>query len=324
MANCLVTGGYGFIGRNLVRMLAGRGDRVTVFDVVSSSKFLDDIKSDFQSKVGDLANWVHVVEAVRENKIERIYHLGAIVPPLSETSPAAAFSSNVTGTFNILEAARLFDTKVVVFASTQSSYSDGDFIIKDEFLQRPSTFYGISKVCGERLGEGYWMKHKVNFRGVRYPIVQGPGRMLEVPGQFVVWIQQMAALGRPFRVFVGPETEVATLYVKDAVKALIDLAEADEARLTRRVYGLFGYSITAQGLVDLVKKHIPKADISFRVNEGIMEQLRKLNLARRMDSSLAERDWGFKANYDAEETLKEYISECSSKRTLYDYPIPAW
>ena len=82
--------------------------------------------------------------------------------------------------------------------------------------------------------------------------------------------------------------------------------------------------ITAQGLVDLVKRHIPKAEISFGVNEGIMEQLRKLNLARRMDSSLAERDWGFKANYDAGETLKEYISECSSKRALYDYPIPAW
>jgi len=212
----------------------------------------------------------------------------------------------------------------VVFTSTQSSYSEGDPLIPDNFPQRPNTFYGITKVCGERLGEGYWMKHKVDFRGVRYPIINGPGRMLEVPGQFLVWAQQMPALGRPFKVFVEPETEVATLYVKDAAKALIDLAEADSSKLTLRVYSLLGYSITARGLVELVKKYIPNADLSFRVNEAIMEQLRKLNMVRRMDSSTAERDWGFKPVFGPEEALQDYIKQCTEHRQLLDYPIPDW
>jgi len=324
MANCLVTGGFGFVGRHLVRMLVERGDKVTVFDIVPGSKFLDDIKDNFSSRVGDLGNWVHVTGTVRNNQIDIIYHLGSVIPPLSETSPDIAFFGNVVGTFNILEAARLFDVKTVVFTSTQSSYSEGDPLIPDNFPQRPNTFYGITKVCGERLGEGYWMKHKVDFRGVRYPIINGPGRMLEVPGQFLVWAQQMPALGRPFKVFVEPETEVATLYVKDAAKALIDLAEADSSKLTLRVYSLLGYSITARGLVELVKKYIPNADLSFRVNEAIMEQLRKLNMVRRMDSSTAERDWGFKPVFGPEEALQDYIKQCTEHRQLLDYPIPDW
>ena len=324
MANCLVTGGFGFVGRHLVRMLVERGDKVTVFDVTPGSKFLDDIKDKFSSRVGDLSNWVHVAETVRDNQIDIIYHLGAVIPPITETSPATAFAVNVVGTFNILEAARLFNVKTVVYTSTQSTYSEGDKLIPDDFPQRPTTFYGITKVCGERLGEGYWMKHKVDFRGVRYPIINGPGRMLEVPGQFVVWAQQMPALGRPFKVFVEPETEVPTLYVKDAAKALIDLAEADGSKLTLRVYSLLGYSITARELVELVKKHIPDADLSFRVNEAIMEQLRKLSISRCMDSSAAERDWGFKPAFGPEEALLDYIKQCTEHRHLLDYPIPDW
>jgi len=324
MANCLVTGGFGFVGRHLVRMLVERGDEVTVIDMVPGSRFLDDIEGEFNSRVGDLGNWVHIAETVRNNRIDIIYHVGAVVPPLSETSPATAFYSNVVSTFNILEAARLFDVEQVIFTSTQSTYSEGDMLIPDDFTQRPNTFYGITKVCGERLGEGYWMKHKVDFRGVRYPIINGPGRMMEVPGQYVVWAQQMPALGRPFKVFVEPETEVPTLYVKDAAKALIDLAEADGSKLTLRTYSLLGYSITAQGLVELVKKHIPDADLSFRVNESIMEQLRKLSIGRCMDSSAAERDWAFKPVFGPEEALLDYIKQCTEHRQLLDYPIPDW
>jgi nucleoside-diphosphate-sugar epimerase len=305
-------------------MLVERGDKVAVIDVVPGSRFLEDIKDKINSRVGDMANWVHVAETVQQNKVDIIYHVGAVVPPLSEANPATAFSGNVVGMFNILEAARLFDVKKVIFTSTQSTYSDGDMLIPDDFTQRPNTFYGITKVCGERLGEGYWMKHGVDFRGVRYPIVNGPGRILEVPGQYVVWAQQMPALGRPFKVFVEPETEVPTLYVKDAARALIDLAEADGSKLTQRIYSLLGYSITARGLVELVKKHIPGADLSFRVNESIMEQLRKLSIGRCMDSSAAQRDWGFKPAFGPEEALKDYIKQCTEHRQLLDYPIPDW
>ncbi len=322
MANCIVTGGFGFVGRHLVKMLLERGDKVTVFDVVPGSPFLEDIKGEFNARVGDLANMAHLVEAVRENQIETIYHVGAAIPPLTERDPSTAFNANVLGTQNILEVARLLGVKSVIFASTQSSYSDGDAFIPMDYPQRPGTFYGMTKVCGERMGEAYWRHFGVNFRGVRYCIVNGPGRGGVNPGQFVVWTLQMAALNRPFKVFVEPDAEVASIYVKDAAKALIDLNDADEARLRYRVYPIMGYTVTARQLVDIAKKYVPEADLSFRVNEDMMEKVRSLNLARRMDIEPAMKDWGFKPEYDLDASMGDYVAQCASHRDLLDYPIP--
>jgi len=322
MANSMITGGFGFVGRHLIRMLLDRGDKVTVFDAVSSSKFLEDVMDRLTVKVGNLSNWTDVAEAIKENRIDAVYHLGAAIPPLTEQDSSVAFYSNVVGTFHILEAARLFSVGSVIFASTQSSYKEGDVFIPDDYPQRPNTFYGMTKVCGERLGEAYWRTCGVNFRGVRYCIVNGPGRGGVNPGQFVIWTLQMAALGRAFKVFVEPETEVATIYVKDAAKALIELNDAEESRLTKRVYSLFGYSVTAQQLVDAAKKYLPEANLTFRVNEEMMQKVRDLNLPRRMDISSAEHDWGFKPQFDLDKTVQDYIQECTENRSLFDYQIP--
>lgn len=72
MAHSLVTGGFGFVGRHLVRMLMKRGDSVTVFDVVPASPFLEDIKDKIKVKVGDFANWVHIAEAIRADGVETL------------------------------------------------------------------------------------------------------------------------------------------------------------------------------------------------------------------------------------------------------------
>ena len=322
MANSMITGGFGFVGRHLVRMLLDRGDKVTVFDMVPSSPFLEDIKGEFNARVGDLANMAHVVEVVRENRIETIYHVGAAIPPLTERDPSTAFSANVVGTQNILEVARLLGVKSVIFASTQSSYSDGDAFIPMDYPQRPGTFYGMTKVCGERLGEAYWRHFGVNFRGVRYCIVNGPGRGGVNPGQFVVWTLQMAALKRPFKVFVEPDVEVASIYVKDAAKALIDLNDADEKKLRYRVYPIMGYTVTAKQLAEVAKKYVPEADITFRVNEDMMAKVKSLNLARQMDINPARQDWGFAPQFDLDKSMADYVAQCTAHRELLDYEIP--
>jgi len=322
MDNCLVTGGFGFVGRFLVRMLVERGDRVTVFDRTPGSPYLDDISDRFNVKLGDFENFVHVTEAVRENEIDTIYHVGALIPPRSEWDPSFCFGANVVGTYNFLEAARLFRVPNFIAASTQSTYSDGDRFIPDDYTQKPNTFYGTTKVCAERLGEAYWQHYGVNFRAVRYCIVNGPGRGGTTPGMFVVWTLQQAALGRPFKVFVEPHVEVASIYVKDAAKALIDLREADESRLTRRIYNSMGYTVTARQLVDVAKKYVPDADLSFRVNQDMMRKIRSLSLDRVMDIEPARRDFNYRPMYDLDATMQDYIAEVRAHRELIDRPIP--
>ncbi|MFC1992740.1 NAD-dependent epimerase/dehydratase family protein [Chloroflexota bacterium] len=322
MANSMVTGGFGFIGRCLSRMLVDKGDNVTIFDIVPGSPFLQDIVDKLDVRVGSLDNWVQVSSAVSENKIDTIYHVGACLSPLAEREPSIAFNSNVIGTFNLLEAAKIFGVKSIIFTSTQSSYQEGAAFVPDDYPQRPNTFYGTTKVCGERLGEIYWRKYGVNFRGVRYTIVNGPGRSGAAPGLVVVWTIQMPAVGRPFKVFLEPDTEMGTIYVKDAAKSLIDLNNADESKLTRRVYTLPSLIITPGQLVETVKKHIPDADLSYRISAKMMQEAHDFNLARRLDSSLAEQDWGAKLEYDLDKLVQDYIQDCKKYRELYDYPAP--
>ena len=83
-----------------------------------------------------------------------------------------------------------------------------------------------------------------------------------------------------------------------------------------------GYTVTPQQLVDVAKKHVPGADLTFRVNEDMMEKVRSLNLARRMDIEPAKQDWGFKPEYDLDKSMQDYVAQCNAHRQLLDYPIP--
>lgn len=321
MANSLVTGGFGFVGRHLVKNLLELGDKITIFDIVSGTPFLEDVTDRVNVRVGSLDNWVQVASAVSENKVDTIYHVGACVGPLSEQEPSVAFQSNVVGSFNILEAARIFGVKNIIFTSTIGTYQDGDGFVPDDYPQRPNTVYGITKVCCERLGESYWQRYGVNFRGVRFSTVNGPGRSGINAGQCVVWTLQMAALGRPFKIFLEPDTEFGTIYVKDAVRLLIELNNADEAKLSRRIYTLPAIIITPRQLVEVAKKYIPDASLSYRISPRMMQAAHHF-LGRRFDSSFAERDWGAKLEYNLDKMMQEYIRESREHRDLMDYPIP--
>lgn len=321
MANSLVTGGFGFVGRHLVRALLERGENITIFSRVPGSPFLQDVIDKLNIRAGSVDNWVQVASVVSENKIDTIYHVAACVGPIPEQEPSVAFNSNVIGSFNILEAARIFGVKSVIFTSSIASYQVGDSFVPDGYLQRPSSIYGMTKVCGERLGEAYWQRYGINFRGVRFTTVNGPGRSGIAAGLCVVWTLQMAALGRPFKVFLEPDTEFDTIYVKDAVRLLIELGDANEAKLTRRIYTLPSIRVTPRQLVEVAKKYIPNANLSYKISPRMMEAGHPF-LGRCFDSSFAERDWEATLEYDLDRMMQEYIKECSEHRELMDYPIP--
>jgi nucleoside-diphosphate-sugar epimerase len=161
----LITGGTGFIGAEVARVLIGRGSTdITLFDVRDSRWRLDDIGDDVTIVKGDVGNFSHVLEAVRSSRAEMIYHLGAMLSLPSEQDPPAAFHANAIGTFQIFEAARLLDVKRVVFASSTATFGfdlpAGP--IDDLSLQRPQTFYGACKLFGENMGRFYRRKYGID------------------------------------------------------------------------------------------------------------------------------------------------------------------
>lgn len=125
---------------------------------------------------GDLSNFSHVLNAVKQAQPRVIYHLGAMDILPSERDPARAIQTNAIGTLNVLEAARLFDVPQVLYTSSIGVFGS---LGKDEWLndhhamERPSTIYGITKLFGQHLGLFYKNKYGLDFRGLRRGAWQG-------------------------------------------------------------------------------------------------------------------------------------------------------
>lgn len=316
MGKNLITGGLGFIAYHLAKLLLDEGEEVVLFDVASESRLAHGIKGSVTIVRGDLSNWVHVLDAVKNNDISCIYHAGAVLPPISEQSPAAAYAVNVTGTFNILEAARLLGVDGVIYPSTLATFGlDVPRIVPNDAPQRPPNMYGVTKVCSERLGEYYRTRFGVNFRGVRFTPIIGMGRFDRAQSAYNYLAIQESALGRPYTIYVDKSTTIALLYVKDAVRGLVNLKRAEEAKLTRRVYNLYGFSITAQQLVDSVRRCIPEAQIDFKPDQSMIRLVK--NLPERLDDTLARADWGWSARYSLDQAVENFIGEVRANRAIY-------
>jgi len=313
----LITGGLGFIGCHLARKLVELGEDVVLFDVVSQSKHIDDIKDEVKIVRGDLSNWAEVLDAVKKYDVNCIYHTGALLSATAEESPLAAYMVNANGTFHVLEAARLFDVKKVIYLSTAATYGPGlPERVSDDEVQKPTTMYGVTKVFCERLGEYYHRKFGLNFRGARFPSIIGPGRGGGGVSAYTSLTIQEPAAGRPYEVFVDEEAKTPILYIKDAVQCLIQLEQADENSLKRRVYNIEGFAPTAIELANAVKKYIPDARIEFHPVPEMVDIVH--SWAQEIDGSRAREDWGFKARYTLDEAIADFVDEFRARRYLYE------
>lgn len=175
-AEHLVTGGAGFIGSNLVRRLAGEGVRVRVFDNLSSGRRenLEGLGSAVEFAEGDLRDAAAVREAMRG--IRRVFHLGALASvQASVDDPATTHDVNLTGTLNVLLAARDAGAERVVFSSSASVYGDSPEMPKREDMPpEPLTGYALSKLAGEHYGRIFCGLYGLPVFSLRYFNVFGP------------------------------------------------------------------------------------------------------------------------------------------------------
>ncbi len=312
----LITGGLGFIGINLARALLKKGEEVTLFDVVTKSPLIHDIKDRVKIVQGDLASWAEVLEVVKQHQIDGIYHTGALLSASAEERPIAAYQINAGGTFNVLEAAKLFNIERVIYLSTIATYGTGiPETVSEDTIQMPISMYGVTKVFSERLGEYYFRKFGVDFRGLRFPSVIGPGRGPGGASAYSTLIIQDPALGRPYQCFVDEAARIPLLYIKDAVDSLISLYEADGKKLKRRVYNIAGFSPSAKEVADEVKRYLPKATIEFKPIPEMVEVVH--SWPKYMDESKANEEWGWKTKYFLKETVRDFIKEVQAHPEIY-------
>jgi len=312
----LITGGLGFIGVYLARALLKKGEDVVLFDVMTKSPLIHDIKDKVKIVQGDLASWAEVMEVVKEYKIDGIYHTGALLSASAEEKPITAYRVNAGGTFNILEAARLFNVERVIYLSTIATYGLGiPETVNEDTIQMPISMYGVTKVFSERLGEYYYRKFGVDFRAVRLPSVIGPGRGSGGASAYSTLMISEPALKRPYQVFVEEDVIMPLLYIKDCVDCLILLYEADNSKLKRRVYCIAGFSPTAKEIFDEVKRILPGADIQFKPDRELTEIVR--SWPKYLDETRAREEWGWNTKYFLIETVKDFIKEVQAHPEIY-------
>jgi len=174
----LVTGGGGFIGSHLVRELVLRGDRVRVLDNESSGGHwrIGDVLPDVEWMTGDVRDIAMVQQACQG--VEVVLHHAAIASvPRSVREPEMTHEVNVTGTLNILVAARAAGVRRVVFASSAAVYGDLATSPKVESqLTWPVSPYGVQKHAAESYCRVYPHLYGLETVALRYFNIFGPGQ----------------------------------------------------------------------------------------------------------------------------------------------------
>jgi len=304
----LITGGSGFIGLELSEALLEKGHEVILFDMIPPQKEKGGKKVVFVR--GNITDWAEVCNVIRDWKAEHIFHLAAMLSAQCEANPWAAFQVNALGTYHILEVSRLFGVKKVIFTSSMGAYGDvPQGIVYEETIQKPKTMYGVTKVFSELLGLYYHRRFGIDFRGVRFPQLIGPGIKSEGYGQYNPKMIESAIRGIPFEAWVTKETSIPLMYIKDAIRSLEELFEADENKIKTRIYnvGQITPSPTAGDLLEEIKRHFPYAQITFKPDPKAMDILR--SIPQKLDDQKARVEWGWTIHYGLKEMIEDFIKE---------------
>ena len=316
MSTNLVTGGLGYVGRNLARTLLDRGEDVVLFDIVSASHIPLDIRDLVQIVHGDLGNLPEVLEVLRTKNIDCIYHLGAMTTTAAEANPWAAYNANANGTYHVLEAARILGINPVMFLSGVALYGPGspETVNEDVFQSNPSQIYAATKIFGERLGEYYHHKFGIEFRCASLPAICGPGRREGLAAYPSLMVHE-SVRGRSCALPVEEASQLPFIYIKDVVRCITMLRDADAGRIQRRVYSINGFSLTAGGMADTVKRLLPGSKIELRADERIAGLVRLM--PNYVDDARARNDWGWHAEYDWDAAVKDFITTLEAHPDLY-------
>jgi len=314
MKKILITGALGQIGSELIPFLRQRygNENVVASDIKPLSEGM--IKQEGPFEHIDCLNAQEIYSAVKKFKIDTVFHLAAILSASGEKNPQLAWKVNINGLYNVLEIAREY--KCAVFTPS-SIAAFGSSTPKDstpqETIQRPTTIYGLTKVTGELLCDYYYSKYGVDTRGVRFP---GIISYLTLPGggttDYAVEIFYQALKYKKYTCFLDKNTSLDMMYMPDALKAAVNLMEADSSKLKHRnAYNITTESFNPEQLAREIKKYIPDFEINYEVDP--MRQAIADSWPNRLDDHAAREDWDWSPDYNLKAMTKDMIEKLKVK-----------
>jgi len=231
--DCVVTGGAGFIGSNLVDALLDRGDRVTVVDDLSTGKRANlrgALEQGARLEEVDVRDAEAVAAVFTAARPEVVFHLAAQIDVrYSVEDPAADAATNVLGTIAVLNAARQAGTRRLVNTSTGGGlYGDAELLpTPEDYPIRPLAPYGQSKYAAEGYCELYTRLHGFSTVSLRYGNVYGPRQDVHGEAGVVAIFCGHLVEGRSPKVFGDGRQTRDWVDVADVVRANLRAAELD-------------------------------------------------------------------------------------------------
>lgn len=314
MKKILVTGSTGQIGSELVPALRKKygGNNVVAagHKRVPQKAFIE--QGPYVSL--DVTSIESLEEVVTKYQIDTIFHLAALLSAVAEEKPQLAWEINMQGLSNVLEVSRknkyavFFPSSIGAFGPSTPRYNT-----PQDTVQRPNTMYGICKVSGELLCDYYFNRFGVDTRGIRFP---GLISYKMLPGggttDYAVEIFYRAIQEKKYTSFLQEGTYLDMMYMPDAVRAAIELMEADPKRLKHRnAFNITAMSFAPEELAEKIKYYIPDFSINYQVDP--VRQAIADSWPQHMDDGVAQEEWGWQHQYDLEEMTKDMIKHLSQK-----------
>lgn len=298
----LIIGSSGQIGTELTEKLQeihGAGN-VIACDLKKSASF----NGKFEEL--DVLDEKRLAEIVSKHKVTQVYLLAALLSATSEKNPQFAWKLNMGSLFNVLDLAKekkirkvYWPSSIAVFGPSTPRQNVPQFTVMD-----PTTVYGISKLAGERWCEYYHLKYAVDVRSLRYP---GLISYKSPPGggttDYAVDIFYQALEKGTYECFLSENTPLPMMYMPDAIRATIELMQADTENIRiRSSYNVGAISFTPKEIAMEIQKHVPKFSISYKPD--FRQQIAD-SWPGSIEDSQAGRDWNWKAKF----TLPELVND---------------
>lgn len=320
-----ITGVAGEIGQALLQEVAQtEGYQVVTLDLQPLPTELHGLSHHIQ---GDILNQSLLRRLITEYDVDTIYHLAALLSTRAEFAPELAHRVNVDGTLALLQLAAeqserrgspvkfIFPSSIAVYGLPDQTVKQINPQVKEWEWNEPATMYGCNKLYCERLGVYFSHNYhqlaanpgtRLDFRSVRFP---GLISAFTIPAggtsDYGPEMLHAAAQRRPYTCFVREEATIPFMAMPDAVTGLRALAQAPAEVLSRRIYNITSFSLSAAEFRSQVLNAFPEAEISFEPD--VKRQTIIDSWPAGLNDEAARKDWGWQPAYDADRAFREYL-----------------
>ena len=311
MKKIMVTGALGQIGSELITKLRSEygTDNVLATDIRRPTSVTEG-----PFEILDVTDGQKMNTLAKDFGADTLMHMAALLSAKAEENPLFAWNLNMGGLMNSLEVSRELGLQFFTPSSIGAfGPSTPKMNTPQDTLQRPTTMYGVNKVSGELLCDYYYERFGLDTRGVRFP---GLISNVAQPGggttDYAVDIYYKAIEEGKYTSYIAEGTYMDMMYMPDALQAIVNLMEADPAKLIHRnAFNVTAMSFEPSQIAASIQKHIPSFQIAYDVDP--VRQAIADSWPDSIDPSAAIAEWGFKVDYDLDKMTADMLMKLKRK-----------